>query len=445
MAEIPEVTKTACAVRTAYVSSVGLGKRPPGRTLGSKGPERADDREGSMDMISASAADAHRFGRVKRNGYDPAEVDAVVSRLVEALRGYEQKTERLEERLAEADASADAIRKTFIAAERTRDEILDSAREQAETIRTAARSEAEEVVSTARTQAAELTDRAQAEATDIAALAQELDHEIAERRASILASAHEEAESIVTTAEGEAAARIAEAMTSADELAARAEEDAEGLRHASGQAAQAASVAASWIRREAFEQANAIVGEADERAALLLADAERDRATINQRVTELRAAIVGLEASARNLADVTATEMSVIDLSEIEAIEENAPEDEGTPAPVQPAEGPDTALTTPQDLPEMREPQYPVAVDARETPEPVFAAAALEPAEVAATDHPQRLLTVAEATAALDLEESDPTPDVPEEHAGDPGPKTYYQRSTGVPLSERVKIARKSG
>ncbi len=399
-----------------------------------------------MDMISASAADAHRFGRVKRNGYDPAEVDAVVSRLVEALRGYEQKTERLEERLAEADASADAIRNTFIAAERTRDEILENAREQAETIRTAARAEAEEVVSTARTQAVELTDRAQAEATEVAALAQELDHEIAERRAAILAGADEEAESIVTAAEGEAAARIAAAMASADELVAVAENDAENLRHASGQAAQAASIAASWIRREAVEQANAIVGEADERAALLLTDAERDRAIINQRVTELRAAIVGLEASARNLADVTASEMSVIDLSEIEAIEANAPDEEPFP-PVQAVHEPtDAEPSTPHDLPNMDEPRFPMRVtDDPKDPEPVFAVAAVAPAEMAATDQPKRLLTVAEATAALDLEESDTTPDAPDEREEDPVPKTYYQRSTGVPLSERVKIAKKSG
>ena len=37
-------------------------------------------------MISAAAAETHTFARVKRNGYDPHEVDAVVARLVSDLK-----------------------------------------------------------------------------------------------------------------------------------------------------------------------------------------------------------------------------------------------------------------------------------------------------------------------------------------------------------------------
>jgi DivIVA domain-containing protein len=36
-------------------------------------------------MISAAAAETHTFARVKRNGYDPHEVDAVVARLIADL------------------------------------------------------------------------------------------------------------------------------------------------------------------------------------------------------------------------------------------------------------------------------------------------------------------------------------------------------------------------
>jgi DivIVA domain-containing protein len=36
-------------------------------------------------MISAAAAETHTFARVKRNGYDPYEVDAVVARLIADL------------------------------------------------------------------------------------------------------------------------------------------------------------------------------------------------------------------------------------------------------------------------------------------------------------------------------------------------------------------------
>ena len=51
------------------------------------------------------------------------------------------------------------------------------------------------------------------------------------------------------------------------------------------------------------------------------------------------------------------------------------------------------------------------------------------------------LLTVAEATAEMAREdEHDTDGDPPAEAA-----PTYYQRSTGTPLSERVKIAKRSG
>jgi len=37
-------------------------------------------------MISAAAAETHTFARVRRNGYDPHEVDAIVARLIDDLR-----------------------------------------------------------------------------------------------------------------------------------------------------------------------------------------------------------------------------------------------------------------------------------------------------------------------------------------------------------------------
>jgi len=37
-------------------------------------------------MISAAAAETHTFAHVKRNGYDPHEVDAVVARLINDLQ-----------------------------------------------------------------------------------------------------------------------------------------------------------------------------------------------------------------------------------------------------------------------------------------------------------------------------------------------------------------------
>jgi DivIVA domain-containing protein len=46
-------------------------------------------------MISAAAAETHTFARVKRNGYDPHEVDAVVARLVTDLQEAQTRIDAL--------------------------------------------------------------------------------------------------------------------------------------------------------------------------------------------------------------------------------------------------------------------------------------------------------------------------------------------------------------
>jgi len=46
-------------------------------------------------MISAAAAETHTFARVKRNGYDPHEVDAVVARLIDDLQRAEARIDDL--------------------------------------------------------------------------------------------------------------------------------------------------------------------------------------------------------------------------------------------------------------------------------------------------------------------------------------------------------------
>ena len=46
-------------------------------------------------MISAAAAETHTFARVRRNGYDPNEVDAVVARLVDDLHRAESQIDEL--------------------------------------------------------------------------------------------------------------------------------------------------------------------------------------------------------------------------------------------------------------------------------------------------------------------------------------------------------------
>ncbi|MEN8234137.1 MAG: DivIVA domain-containing protein [Actinomycetota bacterium] len=103
--------------------------------------------------IEASTVEAHRFARVRRKGYDPIEVDRVMERLIATLRSYEQDTANLEDRVQEADDSVDAIRRTFAAAQRTRDEMINESAARAVDVVEKARSEAEAIISEARMEA----------------------------------------------------------------------------------------------------------------------------------------------------------------------------------------------------------------------------------------------------------------------------------------------------
>ncbi len=391
----------------ASLKTSGSGAQVEGAIAGA-------DQEG-MDMINAAAAGAHKFGRVKRNGYDPAEVDAVVSRLVEELRAYETKLARMEKRLEEADASADAIRRTFLAAESTRNEIIEDAESEAERLVAAARSEADDVISNARTQSAEITANAEAEAQATAELATKLEQEIAHQRDELLTEAQQVANDVMAKAENEAAERLAAAAERSEEIVTDAEAEAEQALRAAATEAQALTTAANRIHVEAVDEAEALLDAANEEASGIRQSAAEDRDRMRERVVALRAAVVGLEESARHLAAITSEEASVIDLSEIEAMDEVVPQPEPT-----------------------------VASFARMDPE--------EEATELEQDRP--LLTVAEATAELEQEDAEFEDAESQDEADeaeveteteDPGPATYYQRSTGTPLSERVKIARKSG
>ena len=205
--------------------------------------------------------------------------------------------------------------------------------------------------------------------------------------------------------------------------------------------------------------ARAIVTEAEEKAALMVTDAERERAALTERAEHLRRAISTLQASAAQLAALANAQASVIDLSEVESLE-RAELDlsdvdlraiERAEEHLQSLEALDRAHASDEDDVAGMQPE-----DAREDTADDAGAGDVAP-EIAADGgplpEPRRLLTVAEAAdeiARADSAGESASADTTEEgDAGDtedpPERPTYYQRSTGIPLSERVKLARRSG
>ncbi len=245
-------------------------------------------------MIHSSSVEGHHFLLARRKGYDPAEVDAVIKRLVATLRKYEERDE------AEATEAPVAD--------------LESAR--------LARSGAEELA---------------AEAQELHRRALDQLSEAERRSAEALAAAREQADGIVETARAEAAglvsrrnerteALITSALSEVKSLRARTLQETNDYRAA--KRAEAASVI-----QTAQLTADELVENARHEAGSILGRARREHAALERRLAQLRSAIAGIEGQFRHLAESTLEQTEIMasmisletnDLEE--ALEEKSPE-----------------------------------------------------------------------------------------------------------------------
>jgi DivIVA domain-containing protein len=298
-------------------------------------------------MNSASIAETHRFGRVRKNGYDPAEVDAVIARLVEALRHNDERIDMLTEKIDAADASADAIRKTFVAAETTREAIIESARAEASAI----------------------TGSAVEEAADLTATAEGLQAEIAASRDRILTGLFEEAEERMLEIERQMAKR---------------------------------SVDAEWVILEAIRVRDQKVSDTEADVAAAAHKAEIDAEQIRARIATMSQAALAFEKAAETLAASAKERAKVIDLTAMERINEQQFAELAPTVEVEP--------------------------------------------EIAVVDEPLVVVAnIPDDTEVEDIVADDIQASVDDLDDDDDSKKTRYQRTTGVPLKERIKIARMSG
>lgn len=259
-------------------------------------------------MISASVAGTHRFGRVKKNGYDPAEVDAIVGRLIDALEEYQDRAKDLERKLDDSHVSATAISRTLAAVEETKAQILAEADADADLITTQAHAEAEKV----------------------AILASELGAEISARRDAILTEAFQEADAAIAASQLEVAEQQIAAVTTATAIIEDAVTRANETEHEAVEALRVATMVAAWQTRESELAARRRIAEAKLQAAATIEQAEHESERLGTRVRDLRAAVSNLQASAADLARATISNADVIDLEAIAARDTSAEE----PAPV---------------------------------------------------------------------------------------------------------------
>lgn len=284
-------------------------------------------------MIISSAVEAHRFGRVRTNGYDPAEVDAVVGRLVEKLAEHHDRVKDLEQKLDDSHVSAWAISRTLAAVEATKDQILTDAH----------------------TDAGLITARAHAEADEVVTLASSLGAEISARRDAILTEAFHEADAAVMASELRIADREGAAAASAAAIIEDAMVRAEETERTAAGILQDAMMNAEWQTKESERAARTRLADAEIQAAAIIEHAEHESERLLQQVDDLRVAVANLRTSAAELARTTTSGAEVIDLVALAARDISREE----PAPVLPLNGtvePESATLNPVFAPDPEEP-----------------------------------------------------------------------------------------
>jgi DivIVA domain-containing protein len=232
--------------------------------------------------IEASTVEAHRFARVRRKGYDPIEVDRVIERLVATLRSHEHDTAELEARVLQADDSVDAIRRTFAAAQRTRDAMINEGAAQAATIVDEANGEAGRLIGNARAEAETM---------------------MFERDEAMI-RAHREGADRMAEAEASSYRLLLDAETARSDAVTMTER---ALEHNTAEIDAMKAVAVV----EAERLANEIVGAA-----------RREEIRLGSRLEELRTAVVEVETKINDLAALTTPHTThiakVIDLTVVD-------------------------------------------------------------------------------------------------------------------------------
>lgn len=214
-------------------------------------------------MIKASTVEAHRFGMVRKKGYDPVEVDAVMERLVAALETHERVNAELQGRVSEADDSVEAVRRTYQAAQQTKRQMVTEGQEEADELVREARAEVDEMSKSARTKAGD-----------------------------ILAAASTDAE----RDRSESAAVLVESSRMAEERLAQAEADADAVRARVEGLTAGAQIRSERVLEEATDQARTIrIGATAEAEGMI----ERSRSDAEERTGAAEMLAAELVADAR--------------------------------------------------------------------------------------------------------------------------------------------------
>jgi len=228
-------------------------------------------------MIHSSAVEGHHFLRSRRRGYDPAEVDAVIKRLVDTLRKYEQRDAGLA-----AEGSSAPV--TDLKAVRSaREGLLDDAEAVGHQLELSAITRLEEAERTA---------------------------------AARIAEAEEEAARIIELARADAGNLLSRRNARAEAMITSALSEVKGLRgrvvHETNEYRAGKKTEAAALIRTAELQADQLLEDARHEAGSILGRARREHTVLERRIGQLRSAIAGIEGQFRHLAESTLEQTEIM-------------------------------------------------------------------------------------------------------------------------------------
>jgi DivIVA domain-containing protein len=242
-------------------------------------------------MIHSSAIEGHHFLLSRRRGYDPTEVDAVIKRVVDTLRKYEER----EEALLEAQSAAPVADLHEVRA--AREGLIDDAEFVSRELELAARAKLDDADRTA---------------------------------AQLVAEAEEEAAHIIEMARADAGNLLSRRNARAEALITSALSEVKGLRgrviHETTEYRAGKKTEAAALVRTAELQANQLLEDARHDAGSILGRARREHTMLERRIGQLRSAIAGIEGQFRHLAETTLEQTEI--MSTMISVETNELEDD---------------------------------------------------------------------------------------------------------------------
>jgi DivIVA domain-containing protein len=244
-------------------------------------------------MIDSSSVAGHHFLASRRRGYDPAEVDAVIKRLVATIRKYEEREEARNAKASVTDI-ADARNSRSTSAQDA--DYGEQLRAEAMSEIGRAQLEAEERLAAARNEADQILETARADA------------------AGLVARRHDRSEALITSALSEVKALRARTLSETNEYREATRAEVSSLLHT-------AELSAEQIIEDARHEAGTILGRA-----------RREHAALERKLARLRASVAEIQGQFRHLAETTLEQTEI--MAAMVSLESARPEedlDETTP------------------------------------------------------------------------------------------------------------------